>query len=187
MQFVSGGLQQIIDTFTGEGLGDPMGTFNDVWSGVRLNRIRRYHGTARAIARSRNRIDFYNTTFQETTLQPDGSITHPMRNADNVHRTVAHELAHVWDRRAGRDLSEGLKNVVGGQYQHSFIFFHWGEYTVNDFSPYRRGLENPPSHGEDWAYTFAAFVVDPNGLGNLNASNDLRSPYISQQLQMLQR
>ena len=170
-------LQGIIDRFTAMGIGQAMDAFHDIWSGVRLNRVRT-HSSATAWTKSKNRIDIHNGTFLDTTVT-NGQTAYSPRSADGVFGTVAHELAHIWDRRSGRDLSEGLREAVGGQYEHKFLFWEWGEYTVGDRSPYRDGSPNPPNQGEDWAYTFQALMVDPMALEALNPLKPERYQYIS--------
>jgi hypothetical protein len=159
------------------GIGQAMDAFHDIWSEVRFHRVRT-HSSGNAWTKSRNRIDVHNGTFLNTIIT-NGQTTYTPRSADGVLGTIAHELAHVWDRRSGRDLSEGLREAVDGQYEYKFLFFEWGEYTVGDRSPYRGGSPNPPNQGEDWAYTFQALMVDPLALEALNPTKHERYQYIS--------
>jgi RHS repeat-associated protein len=134
--------------------------FEGIFGGVRLNRKRGgWH--ANAYTKSRNRITFHDGTFFKPDITNKKYTSDPRDDA-SVYETISHELGHVWDRRSGRDLSDSLRQVVEGEYEFKFLWFEFGEYTVGIksswTSPY--DLRHPPNEREDWAYTFAAFVVD---------------------------
>jgi RHS repeat-associated protein len=159
MGLLSEGLALILAALDGD-TETALSIFGDVFGGVRLHR-ERGGWQANAYTKSRNRVNFHDGTF----FNPDvanKTFTSDPRDDIDVHETISHELGHVWDLRSGRDLSGGLREVVGGEYEYKFLWFEFGEYTVDiasswtsPFPPY-----HPKNHREDWAYTFAAFVVD---------------------------
>jgi RHS repeat-associated protein len=188
MELFSEALAGLVDRLSEMGIQDAVDVFNDVWGGVRFNRARRY-SNANAITKSRNRVDVHNGMFLDTRIQ-NGLTSYVTRSSAQVFDTVAHELAHVWDRRVGRDLSAGLQNAVEGRYQFNFLFFHWGEYTVKDFTPYLHvssPRDYPKNPGEDFASTFAALMVDPDALSKLNGDDTRRYQYITDVVQGLNR
>jgi hypothetical protein len=94
------------------GVGNALDAFHNAWSGVRFNRERR-HSNGRAWTRPKNLIDVHNGTFLDMTIGSGEPRFFP-RSGINVMGTIAHELAHVWDRRSGRSLGQGLRHAVDG-------------------------------------------------------------------------
>jgi hypothetical protein len=179
MELLQGSLAGIVARLGELGAGSALDAFHNTWSGVRFNRVRT-HSYGRAWTRSKNLIDVHNGTFLDTTITM-GEPRFSARSGVNVLGTIAHELAHVWDRPSGRSLGQGLRNAVDGHYEHSFLFFEWGQYTVRDRSTYTRaGGHNPPNQSEDWAYTFEALMVNPQALSELNPRDNRRFQYVSQ-------
>jgi RHS repeat-associated protein len=185
MELLQGSLAGIVARLGELGAGSALDAFHNTWSGVRFNRVRT-HSYGRAWTRSKNLIDVHNGTFLDTTITM-GEPRFSARSGVNVLGTIAHELAHVWDRRSGRSLGQGLRHAVGGHYENKLLFFEWGQYTVGDRSPYRNGSRNPPNQSEDWAYTFEALMVDPQALQNLNDLNNYRFQYVSDMVGQLDR
>ena len=183
MELFSDSLQNILDNFQSEGIGNPVEAFKEAWSGVKFKRVRK-HSSARAWTRTKNRIDLHDGTFLDTVVYADGSVNYAPRAIDGVYGTIAHELAHVWDRREEYTLSEGLKSATGGRGEFCLFTLCLGTYQVNDI-PYK--IIDPFNSREDWAYTFQAFVVDQGGLSALNPNGDVRVPFVSQQIQRLEK
>ena len=106
---------------------------------------------------------------------------------------VVHELAHVWDRRSGKTLSEGISAVVGTKTVCNWLGFNC-RYDLGIAD----GNEPPPGHHanpyagvsamEDWAEAFATFVY-PAYYGQ-DQGNDILGPirrqYVQEAIQNLQ-
>ncbi len=192
---INDGIALLLGVFEQEGLANPIGAFVDVFTGVRLIRQAGLN-IGRAVTQGKNKIIFTDIAFKEYDAQ-QGVATDVDRDPNAVYGTVIHELGHIWDNRTGGELSNGLMEAVSGQFSYCFFkgcnsYENYNKtcflvgcriYTVIDNSPHP-GI-NPVNDKEDWAWTFTAFVVDQNSLGLLN-QNDLRTPYISQQIQQIE-
>jgi RHS repeat-associated protein len=178
--------QSIVEVFQKEGIADGVAAFRNVWSGTEIRRVRDVYANP-AYTISRNLIEVYDSMFRKIDTRTK-TLGQPLLHATSQ-KTIIHELAHVWDRRSGRQLSRGLRNLpeVNGRYTDRFLWFG-GTYEVDDLSPYNNlglgGSSNPVNPREDWAQTFAAFVVDEATLHSLN-SPDGRTPYVSQTIRGL--
>jgi hypothetical protein len=191
LMLIKQSFERIVASFSSEGFtsGDALDLFLIVSSGTTLNRVREHNSEGRALVLpGQYHIDFYNGTFEDTN-EINGVTSYIARGTNQVLGTVVHEIGHIWDKKSARSVSGGLQEVTGGHYQHQFLFWGWGGYTVNDLSPFPHtgagGTYNPPNHREDWSYTFQAFIMNYSDLVSLNGPNDVRVPYVSSQIQAL--
>ncbi|MFQ5401089.1 MAG: RHS repeat domain-containing protein [Anaerolineae bacterium] len=175
MELLRDSLQGIVDAFAAEGVSDPIGAFQEVWGGVKFKRNRRSNYNTTTV--SKNFIRVTNLTFMRNGVAREDS---------EVMGTFAHELMHVWDRREGYELAEGLKGLVNGSGEHCLWMICTGNYTVGDSSPHPG--DQPKNSREDLAWTFATYVINPQQLMDLNSNTpfgDQRSPFISELIQQL--
>ena len=171
MKFFEDSLEGLIARFDELGVNDSMGAFKEIWGGVTFKRKRSFGDNA--VTKSKNRIHLFNGTFLDTSQTEDGQIFYTPRALDQVMDTVAHELAHVWDRREGYALAEGLKDVVGGRGELCLGWWCTGNYKVDDNTPYifvNSPKDHPKNSREDFASTFSALMVYPEKLRALNES-----------------
>lgn len=98
--------------------------------------------------------------------------TFPSLDEQYSRYTVAHELGHVWDLRAGERLSRGMGEELGTIFQECIDDVRYlGTVCYTSFNT-DRGMEEPPGWRrgdqyartgalEDWAESFASYVY-PN-------------------------
>jgi RHS repeat-associated protein len=146
-------IQAMAQSFSENGADDGRDAARQLFGGTRVKRIRGHHDYANAMKKIGNRIDFYDGTFKGTVINGD-QISHPPKSLDQIHWTVVHEFAHVWDSLDRGFISWDLRKEVGGHYEWSGLK---RTYAVNDPLPDGRVARN---QREDWSDTFAAFVVD---------------------------
>ena len=186
MELFSKGLQAVVDAFSANGVVDSLGKFKEIFDGVNFHRSRRYSGN-NAIQQG-DKITIFNGTFNNTTINQFRKTTYSVRDPIDVIGTIAHELGHVWDYREGYSLSDGLQGEVGGKGGGCLRWFCWGSYQVDDQTPwitYNNAKTQPRNRREDFASTFAAFVVAPEALRSLNPLDDRRVNYMENLFQDL--
>ncbi len=154
MEYLREALELLLQAFGNAGLQDPVQVFKEIWGGTTLERVRNTSYNSTTV--SKNKIKIRDLTFKGWDDDAK-EVTDENRDTLHIYRTFIHELAHVWDRRTGRDLADGLMEAVGGSYEHNFLFWQWGAYSTPDNSPYA----GEKDHFEDFAWTFATFVVYP--------------------------
>ena len=185
MKFFEDSLEGLIARFDELGVNDSMGTFKEIWGGVTFKRKRSFGDNATTT--SKNRINLFNGTFLDTN-DIDGEIIYTSRTLDQVLDTVSHELAHVWDRREGYALADGLKDAVEGSGEFCLGWWCTGNYTVGDNTPciyVNNPKPTPKNSREDLASTFSALIVDPQALIELNPGDDRRNQYILDVIEQL--
>lgn len=161
-------LQKILDVFTQEGLSDPHQAFRDVWEGLEIKRDNSW-GCGRGCTTSKNKMTLYDGAF----LKSPSDLTSRLEN--EVYGTIVHELTHVWDRREGYDLAEGLKDEVNGRGEFCIGSLCVGTYKTD----YDLTFTSQDKNSREYlAYAFQVYVTDPDKLNGLDKVNTFLSNMI---------
>lgn len=157
MGWLEQSLELVLDSLDSD-TANAISMFKNIWGGVDIKRIRD-RWTSNAFARWGSRVDLHDGAFYQRDFD-NKEYLNAWRADEDIYETIVHELSHIWDQRSDQGLSDNLRDVVGGRFAHKFLWFEWGEYTVDIPTSWTTFQENPENPAEDWAYTFSAFVVD---------------------------
>ncbi|MEM7800379.1 MAG: RHS repeat-associated core domain-containing protein, partial [Chloroflexota bacterium] len=177
----------IIDLFSESGIADPNTAFRSLWQGTKFTRVDNFFSPTASYGRARGSINITNFTFF------NGNRNY--KNSSGVMGTYAHEMMHIWDQKVKQQLSEELKEAVGGHGENCVRFVcsndklkNWS-YDTRDNSPSPRSqiTGKLQSSREDLAHTFEVLVTNPGVLYNPSLENTARYDYMIEQIQSLEK
>jgi RHS repeat-associated protein len=162
----------LLQVFAQQGVQDTVSHLHAIWGGTTLARVREDPRLGSAITVSDSRIEFFDIAFYKPEVKNKelvGALYQSEREPTEIIETIVHELAHIWDRRTDRQPSEDLRNDANGRFR--WVGFFQRRY-VSDMPPPNAPINQGRrywNHREDWAYSFALYIVDQSQLSATRA------------------